>query len=254
MSTNGVNATLMDGAGMLADKFNQYKLFLVGSVALTGLFHSLLLQVDAGSLMGNGNVASNESAQWICNRTGSWLSFPTHQPCNGLIRKVNVTWDLSDCQNSCPESSDLNLTALQSDWLIQTFTSQSECLAPIELNSNFKCNCPSNCSVAVMQQWTTAEFKDLDEFRRAELAKHNRGFWIYFVVRILASMALNTSLSMLNATAICMVQTHKGDLGKQRICGVIAQSIFGMVGGVLLDWTESLKGTFFSKNHINETI
>jgi hypothetical protein len=62
-----------------------------------------------------------------------------------------------------------------------------------------------------VQQWTTVEYNNLDEFRRAELAKHNRGFWIDFVLRILTSMALDTSLSMLSAAAICKVQNHKGD-------------------------------------------
>ena len=66
----------------------------------------------------------------------------------------------------------------------------------------------------------------------------------------------------LDSTAICMVKKYEGDLGKQRLFGVIGQSLFviinfyfskllglnflfnikGMLAGVLLDWTIRLKG------------
>lgn len=70
--------------------------------------------------------------------------------------------------------------------------------------------------------------------------KHQRGFWAYLFVRILATASLGTSWTMLDATTICLIRKYKGELGKQRLLGVVGSAIFGLCSGLILDWAATL--------------
>lgn len=119
------------------------------------------------------------------------------------------------------------------------------------------CNCPIRCpamaapmssdlnNATTTTTTTTTNGLSVEEQQQQkenERVKHNRGFWLYFILRIIASGSLATSFSMLDATAIKMVKKHHGDLGKQRLFGVIGQAICAVLAGIILDWTVIDKG------------
>ena len=57
------------------------------------------------------------------------------------------------------------------------------------------------------------------------------GFWVYLLLRILATAALGTVFTMLDASTICLVKKFNGELGKQRLLGVVGAGVFGMLSG-----------------------
>jgi MFS_1 like family len=246
-------------------------------VALAGVFHSLLLHVDArteSSTQSGFNSSVPSSGQLVCNRTGSFLQFASNETiCDReeLEFDVSATWRPFECETWCQKPRMklcnsqnctgviLNSTStLELDFQVEEVElSRHKCWTRIgqtltghnQSPSTLLCNCKIQCPVQI-NDGTFKEFKVATNTTESDRAKHVRGFWIYFAVRIFASMSLSTSLSMLDATAICMVKMYSGDLGKQRIFGVVGQAVMAMIAGILLDWTVSLQGHLHNRDLI----
>lgn len=117
------------------------------------------------------------------------------------------------------------------------------------------CDCPIDCPALVNSSpWFSCQTSNgtspPTEFYDYE--KHQRGFWLYLVIRILATASLGTSFTMLDATTICLIKKYKGQLGRQRLFGVLGSATFAMSTGILLDWAASLNNgkTFQIKNSL----
>nr|CAH0110425.1 unnamed protein product [Daphnia galeata] len=267
-------------AGMLADKFNRYKLLLIISVSSAVLFHTLLLHVDARVSPERSplrNITEIPISVY-CNRTGSVLQFGNESWPAAMNEKWLGYWTPSECQpvacteykhmrmhlctpaGNCTQITTKSTSKLEVELVLEAdikgiTTKDNEYTARImglqtdqtPLPTTLLCNCPIQCPLTLLTPTDPSIDKEFnstsDELTKEnERIKHNRGFWIYFILRILASGSLATSFSMLDATAITMVKKNDGDLGKQRLFGVIGQAVFGMVAGVLLDWTVELQG------------
>ena len=68
----------------MADKFNQYKLFLMGLVALSGTFHTMLLFVDARILPD----VSETLTEMTCSPAGTSLRFTIAPNINASCHNV----------------------------------------------------------------------------------------------------------------------------------------------------------------------
>ncbi|KAI9554090.1 hypothetical protein GHT06_019362 [Daphnia sinensis] len=266
-------------AGMLADKFNRYKLVLILSVSLAVLFHTLLLHVDARISPENSPVrnVTEIPASVYCGRTGAVLRLGNESCSTSTTEKWLAYWTPSECQpvactdyehmrmrlcspsGNCTQITNKSTSKLEVELVLETLLTDTkgiagECTARIlalrtdqtPLPSALLCNCLIQCPLTLMTSSTSNQepVDDAlsDEMKENDRLKHNRGFWMYFILRILASSSLATSFSMLDATAITMVKKNDGDLGKQRLFGVIGQAVFAMVAGILLDWTVELQG------------
>jgi hypothetical protein len=61
----------------------------------------------------------------------------------------------------------------------------------------------------------------------------------------MAMATLGTSFTMLDATTICLIKKYKGQLGRQRLFGVLGSAAFAMTTGILLDWAATLNNGKF---------
>ena len=119
------------------------------------------------------------------------------------------------------------------------------------------CGCPIQCPalMTIQTAWrscltTNETLPSKDDY---DHVKHRRGFWLYLIIRILATAALGTSFTMLDATTICLIKKYKGHFGRQRLFGVLGSAAFAMPIGILLDWASSLNnGKVFCICHVNK--
>lgn len=71
---------------------------------------------------------------------------------------------------------------------------------------------------------------------------HTLTFWLYLVLRVIASAFLSSCLSLLDATTLVMLKEHDGEYGKQRMWSILATAVFPPIAGVLVDYASLIKG------------
>lgn len=218
---------------MLADKFNRYKLMLMISVTSAVLFHTLLLRVDARVLpavLPLRNVTEIPT-EFICSRTGvilhlgnescpttiagKWLASMTPADCQPLDCSQQQFTRMSLCLSSgnCTQITNKSTSKLELELVLEAAVLDDEngvhsCSAQVAtlqteqtpFPSTMLCNCRIQCPLTLVSipEPFDEELNNATsiQFMESERLKHNRGFWIYFFLRILASGSLATSFSM----------------------------------------------------------
>lgn len=221
-----LNRVTRTSSGLLADKFNSYKPFLVGLVALTATFHTLLLIVDARIPPDSAQV----STRLLCSQNGITIRFPDSS--NGSTcsssKEVEEAWTgsfvPSECQPvTCTASQTKRMKQCSSDdddclevslysrskWSLKLDLFQQDeaeprnCTARVheimETPSSLVCDCLIQCPAKLKLASQVAQEKSnatLIKLQAADRLKHQQGFWTYFVLRIIASSTLAASFSM----------------------------------------------------------
>lgn len=255
--------------GMIADKFGNYKLVLIVSVVAMAGLHTSLLLIDANgydpadrsfnqsipeivlSCDGNGGMAVTlvNSCNKTCNpedltqvKTVEIIASNCTRSCqNGTVLSGNDVY-LFQNETFCdvsPRSLHLNLndtTVNQEDPFSCSLTVQKLFRSDACGSFDLTCNefCQTSCPILSTEPAFPTCKPEYDH------SKHQRGFWLYLFIRILATAALGTSWTMLDSSTICLIRKYGGELGKQRLLGVIGSAVFAMASGFLLDWTASL--------------
>ena len=263
---------------MIADKIGQYKPVLIASILGTGIFHTLLLTIDASGYdcAPAADLSSPSNVHVICDESGrtslQWHSRSNESCVDEIQHMGNVIQLHSDCPYSCGSNynssadlclSDDQCSALSEDVLMLNFDKMAKermkkpemCSLPISQLSVYNtsdpvrlvCQCQMRCSVSLV--YPSYHCPENTTVSRIDSTRHQRGFWFYLVCRIAATAFLGTSFTMLDASTICLIKKHKGDLGKQRVCGVIGSAIFAMGSGVLIDWMAEIKGLHHHPSH-----
>lgn len=75
-----------------------------------------------------------------------------------------------------------------------------------------------------------------------ELGNKSLTFWMYLVLRVLASAFLSSCLSLLDTTTLVMMKAHDGEYGKQRLWSILSTAVFPPIAGILVDYASHLKG------------
>lgn len=169
------------------------------------------------------------------------------QSCNGTTSSIDLclATDTFDCYDL--DGGVLLQLGLEN----QSLPSSNPCTIPVNeiilKNSSqstvIGCDCPIECPAFMTDpSWISCPTINetsppTEEF---DHAKHRRGFWIYLVVRVLATASLGTSFTMLDTTTICLIKKYKGQLGRQRLFGVLGSAAFAFSTGIMLDWAASL--------------
>lgn len=210
---------------MLADKFQCYKLILIIIVALVAVFHTSLLHIDARkSELLSPQQNWETPAELTCGRTGATVRFENFS-CDANREEWTIDLTPSDCQpldcdlpagmslclpdGNCTQITIGSTSRLEMDVLLEVMEPSSEggdCKAHI-VNAQtdqtprpawLLCNCPIRCPAVAspFESNSSQVFDDQHQDLEAELSKHNRGFWLYFVLRVIASGSLATSFSM----------------------------------------------------------
>ena len=225
------NKTRFFIVGILADKFRQYKLILIGLVAISATCHTMLLFVDA-------KIESDTSetlTEMNCNPTGISFRFimPPHMnntSCNNLTTNndgnYNQVWSATfiptDCQLiNCPtlvkqeeriiEMCNLqnsnssyctnNQLASKTKFELKNFEISLDYMNEEEMSQNCTAQSVTTCQPCSIQcpikmKLTSKDEKDLEQ-KENDRRRHQRGFWIYFMFRIAASSTLAAAFSML---------------------------------------------------------
>ena len=219
---------------MLADKFNRYKLLLIISVSSAVLFHTLLLHVDARVSPDRSPVRNITEipTSVYCNRTGAVLRLGNESLPTAMTDKWLAYWTPSECQPvACTEYKDMRMHLCTPAGNCTQITTKSTSKLEVELvlgpvlagnkdrrtaetehrivalqtdqtplSATLLCNCLIQCPLTLFTPTEPIDqelnFTSDDAIKETERIKHNRGFWMYFILRILASGSLATSFSM----------------------------------------------------------
>lgn len=68
-------------------------------------------------------------------------------------------------------------------------------------------------------------------------ASDDRVFWIYFLLRFLATTMLSAGVTIMDPIALTMIEKYGGDFGRERLFSSIGMAIFSPLTGILIDYT-----------------
>lgn len=215
---------------MLADKFNRYKLLLVASVSSAVIFHTMLLHVDARVSPDSSplrNVTEIPS-ELFCGRTGAMLRLGNESCPAALAEKWLAHWTPSECKSlACTQHQNMRMRLCSPLGNCTQITTKSTSKLEVELDlgvisatndkdacnaeivamhteqtpfpSTLLCNCLIQCRLTLLSPPELLDEALLNSTaisKESDRLKHNKGFWIYFFLRIFASGSLATSFSM----------------------------------------------------------
>ncbi len=228
------NKTRFFIVGMLADKFRQYKLFLIGLVAISATCHTMLLFVDAKILPDGYEILT----EMKCSPTGTSLRFTIppnmNTSCNNLAENnnnKNLLWatflptdcQLINCSTSIKEEeireeimiemcnhqdnnnsycnkilmnsqTKLDMTSFEIVLDYYYLNEEENCTAQIVANCQ---PCSVQCPMKMkLKSKDEKEIEDAENQKENDRKRHQRGFWIYFLFRIIASSSLAAAFSM----------------------------------------------------------
>ncbi|CRK89295.1 CLUMA_CG003054, isoform A [Clunio marinus] len=66
-----------------------------------------------------------------------------------------------------------------------------------------------------------------------------KNFWIYFLLRFLATMMLSGGVTMMDPIALTMIEKYGGDFGRERLFSMFGMAIFSPITGILIDYFSS---------------
>lgn len=217
--------------GVLADKFHCYKLILIIIVFLVGTFHTSLLHIDARIPSDLLPLTSDweAPAELFCSRTEATVQIGKFS-CDASRIEWTVDWTPSECQpvdcdvparmslclpdGNCTQIAIGSTSKLEMDVSLAFLKAEAnhngtaeDCQARIVSAqtdqtrdpATFLCNCNIRCPAVaapnLLNMNNTISEEQLQRLEQ-ERQKHNRGFWLYFVLRVIASGSLATSFSM----------------------------------------------------------
>ena len=225
--------------GMVADKIGNYKIVLMTTLVMTATFHTLLCAIDARGYppIVDDNITTQNFVFINCDQSGQttleWMSCSNHTcPAATFSSDPIVRFVASDCYEYCGEDTgkichydDVGCIPLKENVALELNmvdavnqrkpTKPNRCLlgvdkilvanttTPVEMT----CKCSIQCPAALVGSELRCSIPQFDH------DKHNRGFWLYLICRIFATASLGTSFTMLDASAICLIKKHKGQLG-----------------------------------------
>ena len=225
-----IDSNIILRIGLLADKFNSYKFFLICMVTCSAFFHTMLLFIDAKipaeTIRSFPLDETQVSAQLFCSPAGANLKFDNYSCAPELSPIGNWTADLipSSCDMDCSaamrlcysqdncNSVDLLDSSEQPDlemefelFVVENETVCTAWMVEVQVNhasapANLLCNCPVRCPLTVRLPFSMGTFPEDDEEiiknRTLHDLKHKHGFGTYFMLRILASSSLAATFSM----------------------------------------------------------
>lgn len=65
----------------------------------------------------------------------------------------------------------------------------------------------------------------------------DKTFWIYFLLRFLATVMLSGGVTMMDPIALTMIEKYGGDFGRERLFSMFGMAIFSPITGLLIDYS-----------------
>jgi len=246
--------------GFFGDKMGNFKRVLQLSVLMTGLFHTLLLAVPKNTVH---KVFPDTSVNLVGNNV--LLSWQPCLPDNAtslpeITQKKKVDIKLFDCSTVCQDVCTIltpYCTEKNSTYNLKTMVANTTQISQgsSEMSLAFHpdpCtgqtlpqmySLPSGCSMECKAQTNLIGYCDyiIGENRLTTNS-------VYFVLRMLATMALACVFIMLDAQTIqmCKIEEelgNKGAYGRQILYKTLAQAIISPLVGILMDKITEMTGS-----------
>ncbi|CAL1297400.1 unnamed protein product [Larinioides sclopetarius] len=113
-------------------------------------------------------------------------------------------------------------------------------MCPISVNEAGG-NCTIKCNFQQLPDDDNGTFPHINRCVRT-VGNRVLTFWLYFFLRILFNIFASICLTLLDATALAMVEAHGGQYGRQRFWAILAQAVFSPVTGYLVDLLSEHRG------------
>ncbi|KAJ3640133.1 hypothetical protein Zmor_003449, partial [Zophobas morio] len=76
------------------------------------------------------------------------------------------------------------------------------------------------------------------EFKKSD----DKVFWIYFVLRFMASIMQTAGMTIMDPIALTMIEKYGGDFGKEKLFSSLGMALFSPITGALIDWNSRRLG------------
>jgi len=256
--------------GFLADKLGQYKIVLILATIANGLFHTLLLAVP---IYREIQLTSPTQITWASSSNYAVLSPVNNTLCSPFMQAFSEDQEITSVISSCESifnSSSNKIKCFASDSKSNSSSSFTmvECQQPAfdsefqdmtleeeQFGIKFTVLRNDSCSVGFeLDQPISTDLQDEFYFKcltnltfpTGEI--HHEGnnaetFWTYFLLRVIATMFMNSCFSLLDATTLAVVKSaDKAEYGKERIWSVVGFGAVSPLAGLLVDQVTRSKG------------
>lgn len=229
-------------SGMIADRLGRYKIVVVVNVILATVFHVMLLYIP---------TRTPNPLTLSCGPQGHNLTWATCDYCHHDRNTTDVTFTLEECQFKCespPEELQLCLHAgeekscrnfnvtdkIEVTGTIFSLMNEDTCshvwyelLHESDVYQQLTCptTCPVECKVTGTPQCLHPDDPSNNPYT----------FWLYFVLRTVATFFLASGYTMLDATTLAILKDKSGELGKQRLLMMLGLASMPVLSGLAVD-------------------
>ncbi|XP_055331682.1 major facilitator superfamily domain-containing protein 6-like isoform X2 [Paramacrobiotus metropolitanus] len=234
-------------AGAVADKLGYYKVILVGAILVNIGLHTLMY--FGVPLYENKNITQSYNssrlvASTICKEDYTVLPIVV----NATVLQYN--FDVADYNESSCQTA--NSTTIGFDSL-DLSSCESRCpfywyrdINNGDASVNFTCPVAAENITSVQNNSSTVESSCWIKCRMAqsfpvlctthiESGNRQTTFWLYFVFRVLASIALAAVFPLMDAATIQMSEEYHGNIGMQRMYSLLGMCAMAPLAGLLMD-------------------
>ncbi|XP_071527991.1 major facilitator superfamily domain-containing protein 6-like [Panulirus ornatus] len=226
-------------SGIMADKLGNYTWVVFISMILNIIFHVSLLYVperprnpltlscgphgyalnrascDTCHELANTNLkVTLQNCEFDCARHPPLMQFCFHSEDNGICQSFNLT-DQITINGTIESWQDGDRCG--HTWQMLEYEG--------EVYEHFSCcGCPIRCQVPEELRCVHPD----DEHA-------SKTFWIYLVLRTIATMSMNSLFTMMDALTVAIVKQHGGEYGKQRLWFIVGMAAIPPLAGYVVD-------------------
>ncbi|XP_076032426.1 major facilitator superfamily domain-containing protein 6-like [Oratosquilla oratoria] len=244
-------------AGLLADRFGRYSLVLMVNMVLTAIFHTMLLYVPPMPTVPSGTLG------FQCHPEGYSLAWKDGAGCL-VPNNVTTLLRLERCLFACDGVPPLNETSLCLHSDEDTLCIQINVTEGVELNATFWSEPETGDLARVQPLFNKTHFDDLtcpsvpdEQSRNGTLCTLQcdvvgglecepteetppggfvlNTFWTYFALRLVGTLFLSSSFTMMDALTLAMLKKHGGAFGKQRVMTMLGLGVIPLIAGIVID-------------------
>lgn len=244
--------------GALADKLGHYKIILVSAIIVNILLHTLLyfgVPLYSVAEVPVFNTTRDISLSLPCavqssggmNNSRSLLYSPENPEICELWTSNATTESLSTLQSSlcstdcetdlnrkiCFQGLD-NSSCFHADEVLKAWEDSPNQTSGKMLHFLYA-QCPNKSAQFCVVNCTLTEPVSISCLQRVETGNRQMTFWLYFVFRVIASIALAAIFPLMDAATIQMSELHHGNIGVQRMYSLIGMCVVSPFAGLLID-------------------
>ncbi|XP_065567359.1 uncharacterized protein LOC136031641 isoform X3 [Artemia franciscana] len=223
-------------AGMLSDKLGQYRYVLMGALITAIISQTCVLMADAR--VPDSFETHTASAILFTVKNEPHLKV-LHNSWNSSRLLSSAKLMASSIEGCMEREEPFHFYPTEEDRSALTANATKEKEAVFVGNTDIDI---SDCVGQTKVDIIALRFIDTERDMQYQ-SMHLRGFWTYFLIRVLSTAMISSCFCLFDATVLAMVKEHNGDYGKQRFFSMLGLGTISPLSGILVDWFSTLKGS-----------